>query len=238
MRAEIVTLFPEMVQAVLDASILGRAREAGRLATTITNLREFGLGRYRRVDDAPYGGGPGMIFRPEPVFAAVETVLARVAEPCRLILPSPQGRPFTQSLAAELAAEARPLLFLCGHYEGIDERILQGFAFEEVSLGDFVLTGGELPMLAMLDAAARLLPGVLGNADSAGADCFSEAVDGRLKYPQYTRPAVFRGMAVPDVLRSGHHLEIERWQRAEAARATREKRPDLLAGPDAGSAGG
>ncbi len=228
MRADVITLFPEMVEMVLNTSILGRAREGGQLEAHVTNLREFGLGNYRRVDDAPYGGGPGMLFRPEPVFAAVEAAMERAAGPCRLMITSPQGRRFDQAMAEELARETRPLVILCGHYEGVDERVLQAFDFEEVSVGDYVLTGGEMPALVMLDAAVRLLDGVLGNTDSSAVDCFSDHVGGMLKYPQYTRPAEFRGMAVPHVLLSGHHAEIEKWRAEQSREVTREKRPDLL----------
>jgi len=230
LHAEILTLFPEVVTAVLEASIPGRARAAGRFSFAVTNLRDFGMGRYRRVDDEPYGGGAGMVLRPEPVFAAVEAVEAHLETPPRRLMPSPQGRPFDQEMAAGLAAETRPLLILCGHYEGVDERVRLGLGFEEVSIGDYVLTGGELPALVMLDAAVRLLEGVLGDARSAASDTFSRDAEGLLKYPQYTRPAVFRGMAVPEVLRSGNHAEIERWRREAAREATRAKRPDLLPG--------
>ena len=228
MKADIITLFPDMVATVAATSMLGRAQEAALLDLSVTDLREFGLGRYRRVDDSPYGGGPGMVFRPEPVYAAVEAATNRAGAPCRLLMPSPQGRVFDQPMAEELAAEARPLVFLCGHYEGVDQRILDGLGFEEVSVGDYVLTGGELPALIMLDAAARLIPGVLGNDASPEEDCFSAAADGILKFPQYTRPAEFRGMGVPQILLSGHHREIEAWRREQALAATRTKRPDLL----------
>jgi len=227
-KADIITLFPDMVATVAATSMLGRAQEAALLDLSVTDLREFGLGGYRRVDDSPYGGGPGMVFRPEPVYAAVETATNRAGAPCRLLMPSPQGRVFDQPMAEELAAEARPLVFLCGHYEGVDQRILDGLGFEEVSVGDYVLTGGELPALIMLDAAARLIPGVLGNDASPEEDCFSAAAAGILKFPQYTRPAEFRGMGVPQVLLSGHHREIEAWRREQALAATRSKRPDLL----------
>lgn len=227
MRAEIVTLFPDMVRAVLETSILGRAIAAGHLGVEITDLRQFGLGAYRRVDDIPYGGGAGMVLRPEPAFAAVEAVERRLGGPCRHLLPSPQGRPFTQAVAEDLAREPRPLLLLCGHYEGVDERVREGLDFEELSVGDYVLTGGELAALAILDAAARLVPGVLGDDRSARGDTFSQAAGRGLKHPQYTRPAVFRGMEVPEVLRSGDHAAIDRWRADAAHEATRAKRPDL-----------
>jgi len=233
LHAEIVTLFPEFVTAGLQTSILGRAQAAGHFTCTVTDLREFGLGAYRRVDDEPYGGGAGMVLRPEPVFAAVEAAESRLGVPCRRLMPSPQGRPFDHRMAGELAAESRPLLFLCGHYEGVDERVRLGLGFEEVSIGDYVLTGGELPALVILDAAVRLLEGVLGDARSASDDTFAPGSEGILKYPQYTRPAAFRGMEVPAVLRSGNHAEVERWRREQSTAATRAKRPDLLPGGDA-----
>ncbi len=228
LKADIITLFPEMMETVLNASILGRARAAGRLHTRVTDLRAHGLGRYRKVDDEPYGGGPGMVLKPEPVYAAVAEAHAHSDGPCRLIMTSPQGRRFDQAMAHELAAETRTLIILCGHYEGIDERVREGLGFEEVSLGDYVLTGGELPALIMLDAAVRLIPGVLGDDLSAASDTFSAGADGILKHPQYTRPALFNGMPVPEVLTGGNHREIVRWRKEQAARATREKRPDLL----------
>jgi tRNA (guanine37-N1)-methyltransferase len=230
LHAEIVTLFPEFVAAGLGTSILGRAAAAGHFSYALTDLRQYGMGSYRRVDDEPYGGGAGMVLRPEPVFAAVEAAEGRLGVPCRRLMPSPQGRPFDHAMAAELAAEPRPLLILCGHYEGVDERVRLGLGFEEVSIGDYVLTGGELPALVILDAAVRLLEGVLGDARSAASDTFAEGVDGLLKYPQYTRPATFRGMEVPAVLRSGNHAEVERWRREQSRESTRTKRPDLLPG--------
>lgn len=228
LKADIITLFPDMMETVLGASILGRARTSGHLSARVTDLRAHGLGRYRKVDDEPYGGGPGMVLKPEPVYAAVDEARAHSDGPCRLIMTSPQGRVFDQAMAQELAEESRTLVILCGHYEGIDERVKDGLGFEEISLGDFVLTGGELPALIMLDAAVRLIPGVLGDDLSAATDTFSQGAGGLLKYPQYTRPAEFDGMRVPEVLTSGHSANIDRWRKEQAERATREKRPDLI----------
>ena len=224
MRCDILTLFPEMLSAVLDASILKRARAKGLLEVRVVNLRDYAEGRHRVADDYPYGGGAGMVLKPEPVFRAVDAIRAG-GEEMRILLMSPQGRRFTQAMAQELADEPRRLIFLCGHYEGIDERVRLGLALEEVSVGDFVLTGGELPALLILDAAARLIPGVLGDTQSAQADSFAGSL---LDYPHYTRPPEFRGLEVPDVLLSGNHQAIEAWRRGEALRNTLTKRPDLL----------
>ncbi len=227
LQTQIITLFPEMVASVLATSILSRAAEGGQFQCDLISLREHGLGRYRRVDDSPYGGGPGMLLRPEPVFAALEQALT-AAPDARLLLPSPQGRHFDQALAQELAEESRPLVILCGHYEGFDARVLEAFPLEEISAGDVVLTGGELPALMMLDATVRLLPGVLGNEQSSAMDSFSAGAEGLLKHPQYTRPAEFRGMQVPEVLLSGNHREIDRWRAAQTVQNTKNKRPDLM----------
>ena len=224
MRCEILTLFPEMVEAVLNASMLKRACDKGLLDVHIVNLRDYAEGPHKIADDAPYGGGAGMVLKPEPVFRAVDELRAK-NDPCRMLLMSPQGRPFNQQLAEELANERRRLVFLCGHYEGIDERVRLGLAPEELSVGDYVLTGGELAALVVIDAAARLVPGVLGDPHSAEVDSFSGSL---LDYPHYTRPPIFRGMEVPEVLRSGNHQAIEAWRRAQALQNTYMKRPDLL----------
>ena len=224
MRCDILTLFPEMLSAVLDASILKRGREKGLIDVRVINLRDYTEGRHKIADDSPYGGGAGMVLKPEPVFRAVDAIRAG-GEELRILLMSPQGRRFTQAMAQELAHEQRRVIFLCGHYEGIDERVRLGLAPEEVSVGDFVLTGGELPALVILDAAARLIPGVLGDAQSAQADSFAGSL---LDYSHYTRPSEFRGLEVPEVLLSGNHRAIEAWRRAEALRNTLMKRPDLL----------
>ena len=224
MRCEILTLFPEMVEAVLNASMLKRACDKGLLDVHIVNLRDYAEGPHKTADDAPYGGGAGMVLKPEPVFRAVDELRAK-NDPCRMLLMSPQGRPFNQQLAEELANERRRLVFLCGHYEGIDERVRLGLAPEELSVGDYVLTGGELAALVVIDAAARLVPDVLGDPHSAEVDSFSGSL---LDYPHYTRPPIFRGMEVPEVLRSGNHQAIEAWRRAQALQNTYMKRPDLL----------
>lgn len=223
MRIDVLTLFPEMFEGVLSSSILGRARERGIVDIRTLNFRQFAVNRHGSVDDYPYGGGGGMILRPEPLFAAVESL--PVSEGGRrVVLLCPQGRRFTQAVAEELAIE-RHLVLICGHYEGVDERVRLHLATDELSIGDYVLTGGELAAMVVMDAVVRLLPGVLGNERSAAADSFR---GGLLEYPQYTRPAVFRGWAVPEVLLSGHHLRIEQWRRLEALRRTFERRPDLL----------
>lgn len=224
MRAIFLTLFPGMLEPVLGQSMLKRAVEKGLLTAEVVDLRQFAAGRHQIADDSPYGGGPGMVLKPEPIFDAVESVVRREGS-VRLVLTSPQGRPLTPELARDLAAEPRPLLFLCGHYEGIDERVLEGLAPEEISIGDYVLTGGELASLVIVDAAIRWIPGVLGNPDGAAQDSFSEAL---LDHPHYTRPAEFRGMEVPQVLRSGDHQAIARWRRQQALERTHRQRPDLL----------
>jgi len=224
MKCDILTLFPEMVEAVLSTSILGRARERGLLEVRAVNLRDFAEGRHKVADDYPYGGGAGMVLKPEPIFRAVEDLRARTSD-VRLVLMTPQGRTLTQTVAAEFAAERRRLVFICGHYEGIDERVRMGLAPEELSVGDYILTGGELAALIVVDAAARLIAGVLGDQQSAEADSFAESL---LDYPHYTRPPVFRGMEVPEVLRSGDHRAIRAWRRAQSLLNTYGKRPDLL----------
>jgi tRNA (guanine37-N1)-methyltransferase len=224
MRCDILTLFPDMVEAVLDASIMGRARAKGLLDIRVVNLRDYTEGRHKVADDYPYGGGAGMVLKPEPVFRAVDDLRAQGEDP-RLVLMSPQGRLFTQAVAEEFAAEPRRVVFLCGHYEGMDERVRIGLAVEELSVGDYVLTGGELAALIVVDAAARLVPGVLGDHHSAEADSFAGSL---LDHPHYTRPPVFRDMEVPEILRSGNHQAIQAWRRAQAILSTFAKRPDLL----------
>jgi tRNA (guanine37-N1)-methyltransferase len=223
MIIEVVTLFPEMFDSVLKASLLGKAIGDGTVAVHLTNPRDFTVDKHRSVDDTPYGGGAGMVMRPDPLVAAVEHVVA-ARGPAHKIALCPTGAPLTQATVNRLAALPR-LLLLCGRYEGFDERV-RAFVDEEVSLGDFVLTGGELAAMAVVDAVARRLPGVLGNAESP-VDESHEA--GLLEYPQYTRPPSFRGAAVPEVLLSGNHARIRRWRRLQSLVRTRDRRPDLFA---------
>ena len=221
MKIDVLTLFPGMFAGPLDESIIQRARERGVLDLRIVNLREFTHDRHKTVDDKPFGGGPGMLLKPEPMFEAVESL---ANERTRVILLTPGGRKFDQSVARELATQEH-LLLVCGSYEGFDERIREHLADDELSIGDYVLTNGALPAMVIIDTVTRLLPGVLGDDESASDESFSA---GLLEYPQYTRPAEFRGMRVPDVLLSGHHAEIAKW-RAEQARArTAAVRPDLI----------
>jgi len=228
----VLTLFPEIFPAVLDASILRIARASGHLRVHLHNLRDHAADRHRSVDDRPFGGGPGMVLKPEPVFRAVEAIEAELERPARRILLTPQGRRFCHTLAAELATEPA-LLLLCGHYEGFDERIRTGLAPEELSIGDYVLTGGELPALVVIDAITRLLDGVLGHDESAAAESFSR---GLLDHPHYTRPVEFRGMRVPEVLRTGDHERIAAWRLRQALEHTRVRRGDLLEKPASGTA--
>ena len=224
MRIDILTLFPDMFSPVLDTSILGRAQANNILEVHTYDLRDWTHDFHRTVDDEPYGGGPGMVMLVEPLANAIEDIQARDPRPAHTIFFTPVGEPLKQARARELSEEFERLLLVCGHYEGIDERAYE-WADEEVSIGDYVLTGGELPALVLIDAVARLLPGVLGHAESASDESF---VEGLLEYPQYTRPAEFRGMVVPDILLSGHHANIAAWRKAQAQERTRMRRPDLL----------
>ena len=222
---EILTLFPRMCEGYLAESILGKALESGLVEARVADIREHAEGRHRVTDDAPYGGGAGMVMKPEPLILAVEAARARLPGAIA-VLTSPRGVPFDQALARRFADHGK-LILACGRYEGVDERVTTAVDME-VSVGDFVLTGGELAALCIADAAARLVPGVLGNEASAGAESFA-GEEGLLEHPQYTRPPEFRGMKVPQVLLSGDHRRIERWRRRESLRATRERRPDLFA---------
>lgn len=227
MRIDVLTLFPEMFDGVFGTSILGKARDKGLVSLNTVNFRDFANNKHGTVDDTPYGGGGGMVLKAEPIFGAVEHVLSEDAgedKPPRIILMCPQGEKLTQQKVQELAAEQH-LIFVCGHYEGYDERIREHLATDELSVGDYVLTGGELPAMVVIDSVVRLLPGVLGNEQSAVTDSFS---DGLLEYPHYTRPAEFRGWKVPDELLSGHHAEIEKWRRRQSLARTLARRPDLL----------
>jgi tRNA (guanine37-N1)-methyltransferase len=222
MRIDIVSLFPALFDEPLRVSLLGKAVESGLIDVRVHDLREHGLGRHRSVDDEPYGGGAGMVMRPEPIFAAVEAVATKSSH---VILLSPRGTRLDQSVVARLSRLGH-LILVCGRYEGVDERVSEHLADEELSIGDFVLAGGELPALVVTEAIARLLPGVIGNEDSLVSESHT---GGLLEYPQYTRPAEFRGHRVPDVLLSGDHGAIERWRRDRAEEITRRRRPDLLA---------
>ena len=225
MRIDVLSIFPEFFSGPLDASLIGRAREAGTLDVRVHDLRQWTHDRHRTVDDMPFGGGAGMVMKPEPFFEAVEALFGSVEERPRTVLLTPRGRPFDQALARELSAEPG-LLLVCGRYEGIDERVHQVIATDEVSVGDFVLSGGEVAACVVIEAVTRLVPGVMGNEASAQDESFSE---GLLEYPQYTRPAEYRGMAVPEVLLSGHHGKVAEWRREQALARTRAVRPDLAA---------
>ncbi len=224
-RFDIVTIFPRMVRALLEDGLLARAAAAGTLVVEAHDLREFTTDRHRVVDDAAFGGGPGMVLKPEPVVRAVEAIVERHGAASAVIVPSPQGRRLTHDEAARLS-RLDHLVVVCGRYEGIDERVHEVLATEEISIGDYVLTGGELPALVIVEAVARLVPGVVGDEQSVACDSFARGV---LDWPHYTRPAEFRGRRVPDVLLSGHHAAIDRWRRREALRRTLARRPDLLA---------
>jgi tRNA (guanine37-N1)-methyltransferase len=224
-KIDIVTIFPEMVEAALVPGVIGRARQAGLLDVVVHNLRDFTTDRHRVVDDVPFGGGPGMVLKPEPMFRAVEAITQGRGHPGAVLLMSPAGRTFTQSDARRLAALSH-FVVLCGRYEGIDERVAAHVATEEMSIGDYVLSGGELPALVVVDAVGRLVPGVVGDTQSVAMDSYTR---GLLDYPHYTRPAEFRGHRVPDVLVSGHHAEIRAWRRRAALSRTAERRPELLA---------
>ncbi|MDR7417262.1 MAG: tRNA (guanosine(37)-N1)-methyltransferase TrmD [Armatimonadota bacterium] len=223
MRVDIVTIFPEIFLP-LRVGVLGRAQERGRVRIEVWNLRDFASDRHRTVDDYPYGGGPGMVMKPEPFFAAVEAIERAAGGRGRVLLTSPQGRRFDQRMAQELSREPH-LVILCGRYEGVDERVVVGLPAEEVSIGDYVLTGGELAAMVIVDATARLVPGVVGDEGSVREESF---MTGILDHPHYTRPAEFRGMRVPEVLLKGNHAAIARWRRKEALRRTLLRRPDLL----------
>ena len=227
MTVDVVTLFPSVFQGPLEDGVLARARRSGRLGVRVHDLRRFGVGTHRQVDDAPYGGGSGRVLRPEPLFEAVEWIRrAYPAEPDRVVLLSPQGERFDHRQARRLAGMTRVIL-LCGRYEGVDDRVREGLADEEMSVADVVLTGGEVPAALVLDGLARFVPGVLGHPRAAAEDSFE---GGRLEHPHWTRPAVYRGRAVPEVLLSGDHAAIARWRERRSALATRSKRPDLLQG--------
>ncbi|PYF07083.1 tRNA (guanosine(37)-N1)-methyltransferase TrmD [Ureibacillus chungkukjangi] len=222
MNIHVLSLFPDMFTGVFGSSILKKAQEKNAVSLAVSDIRDFSTNKHKQVDDYPYGGGAGMVLKPEPMFQAVESITE--GRKPRIILMCPQGERFTQKKAEELAKEDE-LVFLCGHYEGYDERIRTNLVTDEISIGDFVLTGGELPAMTVIDAVVRLLPGVLGQEDSHIQDSFST---GLLEHPHYTRPAEFRGMKVPDVLLSGNHANIDKWREQESLKRTFERRPDLL----------
>jgi tRNA (guanine37-N1)-methyltransferase len=224
MKFDIVTIFPRMVDAGLAEGVVSRGVERGLLDIKVHDLRDFTSDRHRSVDDVPYGGGPGMVMKPEPLARAVEDIRARRGIPDTVVLLSPQGRRFTQAEAARMSG-LRHVALLCGRYEGMDERIRSLVATEELSIGDYVVSGGELPALVIVDAISRLVPGVVGDARSVEEDSFSR---GLLDYPHYTRPSGFSGVKVPDVLMSGHHEQVRRWRKKTAIRRTLERRPELL----------
>ena len=225
MRIDVLTLFPETFSGPLEASILGRAVREGIAEVHLHQIRDYAFNKHRMVDDYAYGGGPGMVMKPEPLAEAIEAVRGMTEPRGRVVLMTPQGRVFNQAVVDELAAEER-LILLCGHYEGVDERIREDFVDDEVSIGDYVLSGGEIAALVVIDAVVRRQPGTLGSADSLLEESHS---DGLLEYPQYTRPAEFRGKKVPDILLSGHHGEVARWRRQQRIIRTAKRRPDLLA---------
>lgn len=224
MHIDILTLFPDMFSSVLNTSILKNALEKDKFTYDLVDFRKFSNNKHHKVDDYPYGGGAGMVLAPQPLFDAVEHVTKQRKTNPRIILMCPQGAPYTQEKAEELADESH-LIFICGHYEGFDERIREHLVTDEISIGDYVLTGGELGAMVVVDSVVRLLPDVLGNHASAPQDSFST---GLLEHPHYTRPADFRGMKVPDVLLSGHHKNIETWRKEESLKRTYQRRPDLL----------
>ena len=227
MRFDVLTLFPEMVEGVLSESIIGRARTGGLIEVACHNIRDYSVDKHRKTDDTPYGGGMGMVMTCQPIFDCYESVVSKIPESNkkRVIYMSPKGRIFSHDVARELS-EYDNLIFLCGHYEGVDQRVLDALVDEEISIGDYVVTGGEIPACIVIDAVSRLIDGVL-----ASSECYEgeSVASGILEYPQYTKPREYRGMEVPEILLSGDHAKIDRWRLEEAVRITRERRPDMLA---------
>jgi tRNA (guanine37-N1)-methyltransferase len=227
MRIDIITIFPKMFMSILNESIIKRAQAKGRVKIHLHNLRDYSQDKHRKVDDRPFGGGSGMVMKPEPIFRAVEALKGNRKEKrnrARIILLTPQGKTLTQKLAKKLA-RYKHLILICGRYEGVDERVGKFLVDEEISIGNYILSGGELPAMVLLDSVIRLIPGVLGDKNSLNFESFE---DNLLEYPQYTRPAKFRGMSVPKILLSGNHKKIEDWRRKQAVKRTKERRPDLL----------
>jgi tRNA (guanine37-N1)-methyltransferase len=224
MVADLITIFPAMVEAALAEGVVGRARTRGIIDIRVRDLRDYTDDRHRTVDDVPYGGGPGMVMKPEPLFRAVEAIAAERGPASAVVLMTPQGQVLTQAIAERLSRVDR-LVIICGRYEGVDERVAEALVTDEISIGDYVLSGGELPALVLMDVVARLVPGVVGDAESVAVESFAGPW---LDHPHYTRPAEFRGRTVPAVLTSGNHAAIEKWRRLERVRRTRERRPDLI----------
>ena len=224
MVVDVITIFPQMVEPALAEGVIGRARAKGLVDVRARDLRDYTTDKHRVVDDVPFGGGPGMVMKPEPLFRAIESIAAERGAPSAVILTTPQGRPFSHAEAERFSRMER-LIVICGRYEGVDERVAEALVTDEISIGDYVLTGGELPALVVVEAVARLVPGVVGDDQSVANDSFA---DGWLDCPHYTRPAEFRGLKVPDVLLSGHHAEIAKWRREQQRRRTEERRPDLI----------
>ena len=227
MKFSVMTLFPEMVRGVLDESIMGRAQESGRIEIECVNIRDFSTDKHRKTDDTPYGGGVGMVMTCQPIFDCYESIRSRIPEgnKTRVIYMSPKGRQFSHQVAKELA-EYDNLIFLCGHYEGVDQRVIDALVDDEISIGDYVVTGGEIPACIVIDATSRLLDGVLSSAECYEGESVASGI---LEYPQYTKPRVFRDMEVPEILLSGDHKKIDLWRLAEAIKITEERRPDLMA---------
>ena len=224
MDFHVMTLFPDMIMQGLSDSVIGRAVRKETIGLHAVNIRDYSHDKHKHVDDYPYGGGAGMVMQPEPIFECYQDIVARMDKKPRVIYMTPQGRVFNQEIAEELSKE-ESLIFLCGHYEGIDERVLDEIVTDHLSIGDYVLTGGELPAMVMIDTIARLVPGVINNSESAEYDSFQ---DGLLEYPQYTRPEIWHDKQVPEVLLSGHHGNIEKWRRQQSLKRTYERRPELL----------
>ena len=224
MNYHVLTLFPEMIENGMNTSITGRAITKGLLSLEAINIRDFAFNKHQKVDDYPYGGGAGMLMQAEPVYLSYESIAERIGRKPRVIFLTPQGKTFNQDMAKEFALE-EDLVFLCGHYEGIDERVLEEIVTDYVSIGDYVLTGGELPAMVMMDSISRMVPGVLNNQESGETESFAGNL---LEYPQYSRPEVWRGKAVPPILMSGHHANVEKWRREQSLLRTRQRRPDLL----------